>query len=94
MSGTMLIEFISKVFQFYYFFPFPAYQIEARHTFLDTLLTAKPEETESLETVRTLVITITTCLLVFSLMEAAFYFLFSTVVHAYYDMDIILTKIF
>ena len=43
-------------------FPLSAHQIEARHTFLETLLgKVKPEETESLETVRTLVITITTC---------------------------------
>ena len=37
-----------------------AYQIEARHTFLETLLgKVKAKETESLETARTLVITIT-----------------------------------
>ena len=37
------------------------YQIRARHTLLETLLgKVKQEETESLETARTLVITITT----------------------------------
>ena len=57
------------------------YQIRARHTLLETLLgKVKQEETESLETARTLVITITTCLCVFSLMEAACYYLFSTAV--------------
>ena len=40
----------------------------------------KPEETESLETASTLVINITTCLCVFSLMEAVCYYLFSTAV--------------
>ena len=46
-----------------------AYQIEARHSFLEALLgKVKPEETESLETARTLVINTTTCLCVFSLM--------------------------
>ena len=59
-----------------------AYQIEARHSFLEALLgKVKPEETESLETARTLVITITTCLCVFSLMESVCYYLFSTAVH-------------
>ena len=63
-------------------FPFiSAYQIEARHSLLEALLgKVKPEETESLETARTLVTNITTCLCVFSLMEAACYYLFSTVV--------------
>ena len=61
-----------------------AYQIRARHTFLDALLgKVKPEETESLETACTLVITITTCLCVFSLMEAVCYYLFSTAVMSY-----------
>ena len=63
-------------------FPLSAHQIEARHTFLETLLgKVKPEETESLETARTLVITITTCLCVFSLMEAVCYYIFSTAVN-------------
>ena len=58
-----------------------AYQIEARHFFLEALLgKVKPEETESLETARTLVTNITTCLCVFSLMEAVCYYLFSTAV--------------
>ena len=58
-----------------------AYQIEARHAFLEALLgKVKPEETESLETARTLVTNITTCLCVFSLMEAVCYYLFSTAV--------------
>ena len=61
--------------------PPPAFQIEARHTFLETPLgKVKPEETESLETARTLVINITTCLCVFSLMEAVCYYLFNTAV--------------
>ena len=64
------------------FFPLSAHQIEARHTFLETLLGhVKPEETESLETARTLVITITSCLCVFSLMEAVCYYIFSTAVN-------------
>ena len=59
-----------------------AYQIEARHSLLEALLgKVKPEETESLETARTLVINITTCLCVFSLMEAVCYYLFSTAVN-------------
>ena len=59
-----------------------AYQIEVRHSFLEALLgKVKPEETESLETARTLVTNITTCLCVFSLMEAVCYYLFSTVVN-------------
>ena len=63
-------------------FPVSAHQIEARHTFLETLLgKVKPEETESLETARTLVITITTCLCLFSLMEAVCYYIFSTAVN-------------
>ena len=50
----------------YVSFPLSAHQIEARHTFLETLLgKVKPEETESLETARTLVISITTCLCLF-----------------------------
>ena len=58
-----------------------AYQIEARHIFLEALLgKVKPEETESLETSRTMVIIITTCLCVFSLMEAVCYYLFNTAV--------------
>ena len=62
--------------------PPPAFQIEARHTFLETLLgKVKPEETESLEMAWMLVITITLCLCVFSLMEAAFYYLFSSAVN-------------
>ena len=66
-------------------FPLSAHQIEARHTFLETLLGhVKPEETESLETARTLVITITTCLCVFSLMEAVCYYIFSTAVNIHF----------
>ena len=62
-------------------FPLSAPQIEVRHTFLETLLgKVKPEETESLETARTLVTNITTCLCVFSLMEAVCYYVFSTAV--------------
>ena len=56
-----------------------AYQIEARHSFLEALLgKVKPEEKESLETARTLVTNITTCLCVFSLMEAVCYYLFNS----------------
>ena len=63
------------------FSPLSAHQIEARHTFLETLLgKVKTEETESVETARTLVINITTCLCVFSLMEAVCYYIFSTAV--------------
>ena len=62
-------------------FPVSALQIETRHTFLEPLLGVKPEETESLETARTLVITITTCLCLFSLMEAVCYYIFSTAVN-------------
>ena len=58
-----------------------AYQIEARHSFLEALLgKVKPEETESLETARALVTNITTCLFVFSLLEAVCYYLFNTAV--------------
>ena len=71
-------------------FSFSAYQIEARHSFLEALLgKVKPEETESLETARTLVITITSCLCVFSLMEAACYYLFSTAVNNLFKFDIV-----
>ena len=67
---------------FHFLNPPTAFQIEARHIFLVTLLgKVKPEETESLETAWTLVITITTCLCVFSMMEAMFYYLFSSAVN-------------
>ena len=61
---------------------FSAYQIEARHFFLESFLgKVKSEETESLETSRILVITITSCLCIFSLMEAVFYYLFNIKVY-------------
>ena len=60
--------------------------IEARHTFLESLLgKVKPEETESYEMACTLVINITSCLCIFSLLEAVFYYLFSTKVNINLD---------
>ena len=70
------------------YFPLSAHQIEARHTLLETLLgKVKPEETEYLETAHTLVITITTCLCLFSLMEAVCYYIFSTKVNISFYFD-------
>ena len=59
---------------------FTAYQVQKSH-YPRTFTGLKEGEATSYENARTLVITITTCLCLFSLLEAIFFLLLSTVVN-------------
>ena len=53
-----------------------AYQVNKRHAFLQRLIYVKEEEVTSHENMNTCVITVTTCVLVFSLLEVISYYLY------------------
>ena len=53
-----------------------AYQVNKRHAFLQRLIYVKEEEVTSHEKMNTCVITVTTCVLVFSLLEVISYYLY------------------
>ena len=53
-----------------------AYQVNKRHAFLQRLIYVKDEEVTSYENMHTCVTTVTTCVLVFSLMEVISYYLY------------------
>ena len=53
-----------------------AYQVNKRHAFLKRLINVKEEEVTSYENMNTCVTTVTTCVLVFSLMEVISYYLY------------------
>ena len=57
-----------------------AYQVDKRHRFLERLITLKEEEMTSHENIHTCLLTVTVCVLVFSVMEIASYFLYLNVV--------------
>ena len=61
------------------FIKFTAYQVQKSH-YPRTFTGLKEGEAESLETAHTLMITITICLCLFSLLEAIFFHLYSSVV--------------
>ena len=56
---------------------FLAYQVNQRHTFLKWLVTVKDEEVTSYENINSCLVTVTTCLCVFSVMEVAAYFIYA-----------------
>ena len=64
---------------------FTAYQVQKSH-YPRTFTGLKEGEITSYENARTLVITITTCLCVFSLLEAACYYLFNTAVNIHINI--------
>ena len=53
-----------------------AYQVNKRHQFLDWLLRVKEEEVTSYYNVNTCVLTVTTCVFIFSILEIVSYFLY------------------
>ena len=55
---------------------FIAYQVNQRHAFLKWLVTVKDEEVISYENINSCLVTVTTCLCVFSVMEVAAYFVY------------------
>ena len=57
-----------------------AYQVDKRHRFLERLITVKEEEVTSHENIHTCLLTVTLCVIVFSVMEVASYFLYLNVV--------------
>ena len=57
-----------------------AYQVDKRHRFLERLITVKEEEVISHENIHRCLLTVTVCVLVFSVMEIASYFLYLNVV--------------
>ena len=58
-----------------------AYQVNKRHAFLQRLINVKDEEVTSYENMKTCLITITACVLVFSILEVVSYFLYLFKVH-------------
>ena len=56
---------------------FIAYQVNQRHAFLKWLVTVKDEEVISYENINSCLVTVTTCLCVFSVMEVAAYFIYA-----------------
>ena len=72
-------------------------QIISRHKTLAKISGTRPEEQESYDNAILLMITSTSCLLVFSLLEMGFYFLFNSKVskfHIFLDVDIFLYLMF
>ena len=53
-----------------------AYQVNKRHAFLQRLIYVKEDEVTSYENMNTCVTTVTTCVLVFSLLEVISYYLY------------------
>ena len=53
-----------------------AYQVNKRHAFLQRLIYVKEEEVTSYENMNSCVTTVTTCVLVFSLLEVISYYLY------------------
>ena len=51
-----------------------AYQVDKRHKFLERLITVKDEEVTSYENMNACVITLTVCVIMFSVLEVASYF--------------------
>ena len=60
---------------------FSDYQIKQRHELLATTIGVKEEEEASLSASNTLVITMTVCMIVFSILEGALYLLYNRKVH-------------
>ena len=56
---------------------FLAYQVNQRHAFLKWLVTVKDDEVISYENINSCLVTVTTCLFVFSMMEVAAYFVYA-----------------
>ena len=56
---------------------FVAYQVNQRHAFLKWLVTVKDDEVISYENINSCLVTVTTCLFVFSMMEVAAYFVYA-----------------
>ena len=56
---------------------FLAYQVNQRHAFLKWLVTVKDDEVISYENMNSVLVTVTTCLVVFSVMEVAAYFIYA-----------------
>ena len=50
--------------------------MDKRHRFLERLITVKDEEVTSHENIHTCLLTVTVCVLVFSVLEVASYFLY------------------
>ena len=55
-----------------------AYNISNRHWFLKSLVGTKKEEEISYERIMTLVISVTTMIIVFSILEVAFFFIYNS----------------
>ena len=53
-----------------------AYQVNKRHQFLEWLLHVKKEEEDSYNNMNTCVITLTSCIFLFSVLEILFYFIY------------------
>ena len=51
-----------------------AYQVDKRHKFLERLITVKDEEVTSYENMNACLITVTACVIMFSVLEVASYF--------------------
>ena len=60
-----------------------AYQVDKRHKFLKKLITVKEEEVVSHENIHMCLLTVTVCVLGFSILEVALYFLYFNVVRIY-----------
>ena len=55
-----------------------AYNISSRHWFLKNLVGTKKEEEISYERIMTLAISVTTMIIVFSILEVAFFFIYNS----------------
>merc|ERR1712046_113551 len=60
---------------------FTDYKINLRHTLLTRCIGAKKEEEDSLSNCNTLMITVTVCMIVFSILEVAMYLLYNRKYH-------------
>ena len=74
------------------FFLLSAYQVDKRHKFLERLITVKEEEVTSHENIHTCLLTVTVCVLMFSFLEVATYFLYLNMVKTIMDHNIFINK--
>ena len=74
MLGNIGVKTLSSIMIFI------AYQVNQRHAFLKWLITVKDEEVTSHENINNCLVTVTTLLCVFSVMEVAAYFIYAKLV--------------